>query len=67
MQGENMKWYTWGLFMSMWPDIGQYYKIKARNEMLFNFATESSQNLKKFAEFETQAGNMAEQGHRMWK
>ena len=33
--------------------------------MLFNFATESYQNLKTFAEFETERGNMSVQGHRM--
>jgi len=33
--------------------------------MLLNFTTEIYQNLKTFAEFETQASNMTEQGHRM--
>jgi len=38
-----------------------------RNEILFNFATERYQHLKNVAEFETQAGNMSVQGHRVRK
>ena len=33
--------------------------------MLLKFATESYENLKKIAEFQTETGNVSVQGHRM--